>query len=74
MAKIIIKESQLKYILAEMKRTTTDWYKTGSDWDWSDEDDKAVEKMKKDGAEIRKKLRKQKHDKFIELIKGVKKD
>lgn len=72
--RILLSEAQFVKLMNEMKKEDKPWYKNGSDWDWTDEDEKAVEKMKQDSIAFRKAERKKKHDEFIKLIKGDKKE
>lgn len=72
---IKITETQLKSLLEnsieEIRRKGGDWMKSGKEWEWTPEDDAATEKMKKDGAEIRKNERRKKHHKFLDLMRSV---
>lgn len=72
---IKITETQLKFILDnsinEIKRGNKDWTKSGSEWEWTDEDEAATNKMKSDSIQIRKNERRKKHEKFLSLMRSV---
>jgi 4a-hydroxytetrahydrobiopterin dehydratase len=75
--KIKLSQNQLDSIirktLNEMKNQPDDWFRSGPEWEWTDEDDKTVEKMAKDARDKRREERRKKHQEFLKLIEPINK-